>query len=419
LEIKKAIQELVACYNAPENQKIKIPEDVAETISKIFSDSVFKPTLAEEERRVVKSLNPEEQDAVARFRRASIVLKTLTASSLENILSFVGGVPSLVNKEFRAQEEPVYKKRLQKIKEDPFLSQFIPEHFQQTPPTGLSQIRECVKETERLRQESLDTSLIKMRRSIERHYKLQINIAGSSNKEIAQNIRAYLKNNPSACEQISRIHLYWENLKEIPPEIALFKNVEELNISHNLISFLPSEMQSLKELKTLYLTDNPLDKLPSWIISFVKLEELDASNCPLMFLPSKMNKLSLLRVLNISHTKLTQIPEEVFSLANLKELYIVDTMVESISSKISQMNKLEDLVLNANRLSSIPVHELRRLPNLKELYLRSNRLPPDVLASIHTELGEESESDFKRNSKGYLLFGSTIEDQNFPEEGQP
>lgn len=64
----------------------------------------------------------------------------------------------------------------------------------------------------------------------------------------------------AAAQNLRVLHLSVNNIKTLPPEIALLQNLEELNLFDNKITVLPVELIKLKRLKKVSLTNNPINR---------------------------------------------------------------------------------------------------------------------------------------------------------------
>lgn len=73
-------------------------------------------------------------------------------------------------------------------------------------------------------------------------------------------------------EKIKKIHISDNpKLNEIPKNLCLFSELEELYLYENNLSELDNEIGNLKKLKVLDLSNNKIKKLPA---SFSELSEL-------------------------------------------------------------------------------------------------------------------------------------------------
>lgn len=431
LEKIDAVRALVSYYDAlneqsripqESRQEPRLPEEVRKMIRQIFGDAVFCQTL-----------EPKQRAAVNRLRQSYEVSQ---GSMLENILSFSGKVPSVVSKEFESQEERVYSERLAQMKKDPAFSRFIPEKFKrESPPLTLTEIRECVKETEKARQASLDVCLISMFSKLQEEFEgfeAQTHLTGRTDKEKAQKIREFLKKHPEMCDTVQRLDLKDRDLTDLPPEIALFKKLqfldvsgnqlvsipseitllialESLDIADNQISSLPSGIQFLKKLETLSAEGNLLKKLPEGITSLPKLRYLNLCRCHLETLPLGMENLQSLEELGFSGESFKKIPKEVFSLRALTHLYIVNTSIETIPNEISHLQNLEELGVTGNQLTALPIAELGSLPQLRVLKVGGNNLSQEDLDILREHPWIQKENRMRK----FRLEGATTAAQNF------
>ncbi|MGN7811897.1 hypothetical protein ACTJIW_19150 [Flavobacterium sp. 22659] len=64
----------------------------------------------------------------------------------------------------------------------------------------------------------------------------------------------------SKCKKLTTIHLSVNHIKELPNEISLLNNLEELNLYENELTNLPSNLLRMKRLKSITLDGNKIDK---------------------------------------------------------------------------------------------------------------------------------------------------------------
>ncbi|MGD0341863.1 MAG: leucine-rich repeat domain-containing protein [Bacteroidales bacterium] len=74
------------------------------------------------------------------------------------------------------------------------------------------------------------------------------------------------------------LELNFDQIKKIPPEIGMLKNLEELIIDNNLMSDLPDEIGKLKNLKRIVLTNNNFSAIPPVLTKLPNMTEINLSN---------------------------------------------------------------------------------------------------------------------------------------------
>jgi Leucine-rich repeat (LRR) protein len=169
-------------------------------------------------------------------------------------------------------------------------------------------------------------------------------------------------------------------LTTLPPEIADLINLEKLNIDGNRFTHLTPELFQLINLRSLIIQrvggfgyGNSFKQLPSEIGLLINLEELVADNCKLEHLPSEIGQLTNLKILWLWGNQLTELPEEIWKLTNLREFHPENNKLTAISSRIGQLVNLTDLNIAQNSLRELPL-EIQLLGNLKRLLIYNNQL---------------------------------------------
>ena len=100
-------------------------------------------------------------------------------------------------------------------------------------------------------------------------------------------------------------------------------------------------------------------------------------------LRSALQKPEFITGLFLNHMELKEIPSEVFRLPNLKELDLRFNKIAVVPATISKLIRLERLVLSNNQIEYLPF-ELGQLPVLREIRLENNQLGvwPEVLHNL-------------------------------------
>lgn len=164
-------------------------------------------------------------------------------------------------------------------------------------------------------------------------------------------------------EKVRALDLGDQKIKNFPPEIFRFPNLQKLVLNGNELKSLPEEIGRLKNLVWLDLYNNQLSALPN---SFGQLQQLI--------------------YLDLGWNNFRQIPEEIFELKKLQHLYLYANQLKKISPRIKEIQSLSHLRLGkglkfffgGNHLTRLP-KEMGEMPHLKELYLPDNglkSLPP-------------------------------------------
>ncbi len=117
-------------------------------------------------------------------------------------------------------------------------------------------------------------------------------------------------------DKIILIDISENKLRQLPPEIGRFTNLEHLYLANNQLTSLPPEIGQLKKLKTLVLSGNQLNQLPPEIGQLTNLETLDLQSNQLQGFPSELARLKKLQHLwvRMNPLDLDAIPPEVRNL---------------------------------------------------------------------------------------------------------
>lgn len=194
---------------------------------------------------------------------------------------------------------------------------------------------------------------------------------------------------------------------ELPKELALLSQVQELDFSLTPIRTLSVSLLELKQLQSLDLSSTDLDSIPKQISQLKSLKYLNLGCHPdgrpnsIIELPNTLSKLAELRVLNLFQCdKLIEIPSSLTKLKYLEELNLgecnklepeatlglvtaIPTLKKlnlshvkigkELPKSIAKLKMLEWLSLYNCSIQELP-EELSNLGKLQYLNLRSNRV---------------------------------------------
>ena len=116
-----------------------------------------------------------------------------------------------------------------------------------------------------------------------------------------------LKWNVKDLYNLPELHLYFNQLNEIPKEIGNLINLQILYLYFNQLNEIPKEIGNLINLQRLYLQDNQLTEIPKEIGNLINLQYL-----------------------NLNNNQLSEIPKEIGNLINLQFLlvfYLIDCYI--------------------------------------------------------------------------------------------
>lgn len=129
-----------------------------------------------------------------------------------------------------------------------------------------------------------------------------------------------LKKAMASPDSVVRLKLRRKGLTEIPPEVFLFPNLQELDLGSNKITQLPANIGELKQLKILRLNRNRIQVVGKEIGALTDLIYLDLGRNQIQALPFEIGKLKKLEFLQIWGNEITMLPESINDLTALKWL---------------------------------------------------------------------------------------------------
>uniref|UniRef100_A0A8C1YHL6 Protein scribble homolog n=1 Tax=Cyprinus carpio TaxID=7962 RepID=A0A8C1YHL6_CYPCA len=182
------------------------------------------------------------------------------------------------------------------------------------------------------------------------------------------------------------IYRYSRSLEELlrrqPAERPFFRlhNLRKLGLSDNEIQKLPPEIANFTQLVEMDISRNDISEIPENIKFCQALEIADFSGNPLSRLPDGFTQLRGLAHLSLNDVSLQSLPNDIGNLSNLVTLELRENLLKSLPSSLSFLVKLEQLDLGSNVLEVLP-DTLGALPNLRELWLDRNQLsllPPEL-----------------------------------------
>ncbi|XP_045768574.1 leucine-rich repeat-containing protein 40-like [Maniola jurtina] len=169
-----------------------------------------------------------------------------------------------------------------------------------------------------------------------------------------------------------------KELTSVPEDIfhtAAEAEVHIVDISKNKLTAVPQGVQHLRETLTqLLLSSNSIDSVPPEIALCKHLQYVDLGKNNLADLPIEMGDLKNLRELAISNNKFTKIPRCVYELDNLEILLAAENQISEInvsSDALAKLKKLAVLDLTNNSIVTVPP-ELGNFTHLRSLELMGN-----------------------------------------------
>ncbi len=162
-------------------------------------------------------------------------------------------------------------------------------------------------------------------------------------------------------DRVFQLDLSKQNLKEVPAEIAYFKNIEALKLSDNKIKTLDGVLRNLKNLEFVELSGNKLTHFDFNELygSRHEITEIYMRDNYLSEIDTSINILSNLSILNLGNNRIKQIEPSV-QIPELRYLYLDINRLTCIPDLIQSSTALRVLNLNNNQIEKLilnyPLH---------------------------------------------------------------
>uniref|UniRef100_A0A803V2J7 Scribble planar cell polarity protein n=1 Tax=Ficedula albicollis TaxID=59894 RepID=A0A803V2J7_FICAL len=182
------------------------------------------------------------------------------------------------------------------------------------------------------------------------------------------------------CKSLEIADFSGNPLSRLPEGFTQLRSLGHLALNDVSLQSLPTDIGNLANLVTLELRENLLKTLPTSLSFLVKLEQLDLGGNDLEVLPDTLGALPNLRELWLDRNQLSALPPELGNLRRLVCLDVSENRLEQLPEELSGLVALTDLLLSQNLLESIPdgIGQLKQLSILK---VDQNRLT-DMTESI-------------------------------------
>ncbi|XP_063618437.1 leucine-rich repeat protein SHOC-2-like [Cydia splendana] len=127
------------------------------------------------------------------------------------------------------------------------------------------------------------------------------------------------------CCDIQRLILTNTHIYTITPQINMFKNLIEINLSQNNLNGLPTEFCELENLEICILSFNNILYVPDDIVKLKKLTTLCLAVNELCMIPENIMDLTNLKVLDLYDNNISEYPEDI---RNIPELDLAQNYFE-------------------------------------------------------------------------------------------
>ncbi|MFZ6050859.1 leucine-rich repeat domain-containing protein [Halocola ammonii] len=134
---------------------------------------------------------------------------------------------------------------------------------------------------------------------------------------------------------VYRLDLTRERLREVPSEIYLFTNLNELILDRNKLKVLPDSLNTLRNLQILSAERNKLDTINPAICNLPNLRVLKLGDNYIGGIPDEISNLRQLRVLSLWSNVIAYYPISLAKLKNLERLdLLANQMTESEQRRV-------------------------------------------------------------------------------------
>uniref|UniRef100_T1GFI2 Leucine-rich repeat-containing protein 40 n=1 Tax=Megaselia scalaris TaxID=36166 RepID=T1GFI2_MEGSC len=152
------------------------------------------------------------------------------------------------------------------------------------------------------------------------------------------------------------------------------KELTNLDLSSNSLTSISPKIQNLYSLTVLNdLSNNQITSLPGGMGFLVRLTELNCSYNEINELPADFVNMRSLQKWDMMHNNLKSLPEDIGQLRKLECLYVQHNDIEELPI-FDGCEQLKELHISNNFIKEIPADFCEKLPHLKILDLRDNKI---------------------------------------------
>lgn len=110
-------------------------------------------------------------------------------------------------------------------------------------------------------------------------------------------------------------------LTQLPPELANYKHLKQLDVSHNKLDSLPYYLVACNQLEILNISRNKFNRFPPVICSLIMIKRLSFNRNAIPEIPSCISALKQLTYIDFWDNPIPVFPEEFTELKNLKTVH--------------------------------------------------------------------------------------------------
>ncbi|XP_068092863.1 PH domain leucine-rich repeat-containing protein phosphatase 1 [Hyperolius riggenbachi] len=183
-----------------------------------------------------------------------------------------------------------------------------------------------------------------------------------------------------ASQRISSVDLSCCNLEYLPENLYYSQDLTHLNLKQNVLRLSPAVegtldgLQRFTKLKSLNLSNNNLGEFPLAVCNIPTLTELNLSCNSVQVLPSAVGDMHNLQTFLLDGNYLQTLPQELENLGQLSYLGLSFNEFTEIPEVLEKMQAMDKLCMPGNSLQMLYLKTLRRLPHIKHVDLRLNKI---------------------------------------------
>ncbi|XP_051872670.1 PH domain leucine-rich repeat-containing protein phosphatase 1-like isoform X2 [Pristis pectinata] len=183
-------------------------------------------------------------------------------------------------------------------------------------------------------------------------------------------------------QRISSVDLSCCSLETLPSNLFYSQDLTHLNLKQNFLKQNSepgtngglSDLQRFMKLKSLNLSNNHMGEFPFAVCDIPSLSELNLSCNALQFIPTAVGKMDNLQTILLDGNCLSSLPSELGNLKQLSYLGLSFNEFKNIPKVLEDLTAVERLCMSGNYLETLSLQSLSRMPHIKQLDLRLNRI---------------------------------------------
>ncbi|XP_069767082.1 PH domain leucine-rich repeat-containing protein phosphatase 1 isoform X2 [Narcine bancroftii] len=209
-------------------------------------------------------------------------------------------------------------------------------------------------------------------------------------------------------QRISSVDLSCCSLEMLPNNLFYSQDLTHLNLKQNFLkqNSVPGsngglgDLQRFMKLKSLNLSNNHMGEFPFAVCDIATLSELNLSCNALKFIPTAVGRMDNLQIFLLDGNCLSSIPSVLGNLKRLNYLGLSFNEFKNIPVVLEDLTAVERLCMSGNALEMLSLKSLCRMPHIKQLDLRLNRIAK--LEEADADLQHVTHLDLRDNKLSLL-----------------